>query len=259
MSKVFESYAEYYDLLYDEKPYDKETDYIEGLIRKYRPKAKTIMELGCGTGVHAVHLAKRGFSVHGIDLSEEMLKRAESRRHQLAEKVSAKLNFKKGDIRSFRAHGDIKFDVVLSLFHVLSYQVTNEDLKRTFDTAAAHLASEGMFIFDFWYGPSVLTQNPSVRVKRMENEKIKVMRIAEPLMFFEKNCVQVNYSIQVWGKGDGNFAQTNESHLMRYLFLPEIEMLAGNQFRVRSNLAWLREQPPDVENWAALSILECLS
>ena len=49
-------------------------------------------------------------------------------------------------------------------------------------TAAKHLKPNGVFIFDFWYGPGVLTDPPVVRLKRLENEEIEVLRIAEPVM-----------------------------------------------------------------------------
>ena len=70
------------------------------------------------------------------------------------------------------------YDVVLSLFHVMSYQITNKQLKDVFENAAAHLNKDGLFIFDFWYSPAVYAQKPSVRVKRAANEKIEITRIA---------------------------------------------------------------------------------
>ena len=69
MENVFAKYSEYYDLIYTDKDYQKEVDYIDQLIQKYHPKAKTILDLGCGTGVHANLLAAKGYRVMGIDLS----------------------------------------------------------------------------------------------------------------------------------------------------------------------------------------------
>ena len=50
---VFEKYAQYYDLLYQEKDYRSETDYILSLIKKYQPKTEKILEFGSGSGYMA--------------------------------------------------------------------------------------------------------------------------------------------------------------------------------------------------------------
>ena len=59
----FGLYSDYYDLLYAEKDYDHEVQYVDGLIRQYLPNAASILDLGCGTGLHAVALASQGYSV----------------------------------------------------------------------------------------------------------------------------------------------------------------------------------------------------
>ena len=51
--KVFEEYSKYYDLLYQDKDYEGEVEYIIDLIEKYAPKTASVLELGCGTGKHA--------------------------------------------------------------------------------------------------------------------------------------------------------------------------------------------------------------
>ncbi len=70
---VFDEYARYYDLLYRDKDYQAEADYVAGLIQRFNPKAQSILELGSGTGIHAALLAEKGFTVHGIERNAEML------------------------------------------------------------------------------------------------------------------------------------------------------------------------------------------
>ncbi|MDP3028836.1 MAG: class I SAM-dependent methyltransferase [Deltaproteobacteria bacterium] len=77
-STVFSNYARYYDLLYRDKDYAAEAEYVAGLIRKFHPSAESILELGSGTGKHALLLARKGFEVHGVELSEEMINIARS-------------------------------------------------------------------------------------------------------------------------------------------------------------------------------------
>ena len=70
---VFDEYARYYDLLYQDKDYQAEADYVAALIRRFHPDAQSILEMGSGTGKHARLLADRGYKVHGIERSPEML------------------------------------------------------------------------------------------------------------------------------------------------------------------------------------------
>ena len=127
---TFGAYGRYYDLLYRSKDYPAEARYIQKLINRYTSDARSILELGCGTGSHAELFAELGYQVLGVDSSESMLERANGRLKQAAPEVASLLSFSAGDVRSFRAGR--RFDVVTALFHVVSYQVENDDLAQTF-------------------------------------------------------------------------------------------------------------------------------
>ena len=49
-----------------------------------------------------------------------------------------------------------------------------------FETAGKHLKTGGIFVFDFWFGPGVLTTPPETKIKRMSNKEVDILRIAEP-------------------------------------------------------------------------------
>ena len=70
---TFGNYSRYYNLLYKDKDYSGETGFIHDLIQKHSPAAKTILDLGCGTGRHDFLLAEKGYAITGVDMSEEML------------------------------------------------------------------------------------------------------------------------------------------------------------------------------------------
>ena len=204
---VFAGYSRYYDLLYRDKDYAGEADYIAGLIRAYSPNAKTVMEIGCGTGAHAAELAEIGYEVSGVDMSEGMLESAESRRSSLSSDIAAKLDFTHGDARTVRL--DRKFDVVISLFHVMSYQTSNDDLAAAFRTAGEHVKPGGVFIFDCWYGPAVLRQWPSVTEKELSDDSTEVHRTATPEIHVNENIVDVNYKVIVKDKSNGTIISNN--------------------------------------------------
>ena len=150
MSQFGNLYSQYYDLLYSDKNYKGEVEYINKLIKENFLEAKTLLDMGCGTGKHAELLCDAGYNVHGIDLSEDMLKIANNR----CKNKEDQLSFSHSDIQELDL--DRKFDIVVSLFHVMSYQNRNSELIKAFEVARNHLKDGGIFIFDFWYGPAVL-------------------------------------------------------------------------------------------------------
>lgn len=245
---VFGDYAEYYDLLYQAKDYQGEVTYIQKLIADYAKESRSILELGCGTGKHALLLAERGLTVHGIDASQEMLQQATQLSGAASTEVKKRLTMDRGDVRTYRCGR--KFDVVLSLFHVMSYQTGNNALREAFSTAAAHLEPGGIFIFDCWYGPAVLNERPEVRVKRLENETIQVIRIAEPDLRVNENRVDVNYHVFVKNKQNGSVSELRETHAMRYLFLPEIrELLSTADMEYLRSEEWITGNEPGEQTW----------
>jgi len=250
---VFGNYSHYYDLLYRDKDYIGESQFIHQLIQSHAPDSQNILELGCGTGHHATILAEQGYNLHGVDISQEMLDLANQRKIKLTTEIASNLQFTHGDIRQIRL--DQKFDVVISLFHVISYQTTNADLQAAFATAKAHLNPNGIFIFDVWYGPAVLTNPPTVRVKRLEDETIQVTRIAEPVMYPNENLVDVNYEIFIKDNKTGNVDVIRETHIMRYLYKPEIEILLNNsEMKLVDYREWLTNNQASFDTWGVYFI-----
>src|SRR5438105_2725348 len=164
MSEVFADYSRYYDLLYADKDYQAEAHYVAGKLREHRPTLGKILEFGSGTGRHGRLLARAGFDVVGIERSSAMLE--QSAQVAAAEGPIAAGSFTgvQGDVRSRIVPG--KFDAAIALFHVVSYQTGNDDVSALFHNAARHLTGAGLFLFDVWYGPAVLTLTPQTRIKR---------------------------------------------------------------------------------------------
>jgi SAM-dependent methyltransferase len=250
---VFNECAQYYDLIYSRKDYAGESEYIHKIIQAHCPDARTVLNLGCGSGRHDQFLAMKGYSIVGVDFSKDMLLSAE---RNAGRDYVQNIQYMHGDIRNIRLGKT--FDVVISLFHVMSYQVTNEDLINVFTNAKRHLESGGVFIFDYWYGPAVLSDRPVVRVLDVEDESCRIIRIAQPKMVANRNLVEVGYTFHVHDKKHGSTHDINERHIMRYLFIPELEMIGdSNKLSIVKSHGWLSDDEPGFITWYACSV--CLS
>lgn len=229
--EVFQDYAYYYNAFYKDKDYKAETAQIDELLRKFGIGIKSIINYGCGTGKHDMELAKMGYQCTGIDMSSLMIDIAKDN----ASKEDLPIDFSVADIREFEPVK--KYDAVISLFHVMSYQNGNKDILFAFQSARKALDKGGVFLFDVWYGPGVLSDKPVVRVKEIEDEENKLIRIARPVMHDKKNVVDVCYEVLVTNKQTGVTKVINEVHNMRYFFRPELElMLKQTGFEVIDNL-----------------------
>lgn len=242
---VFDAYSRYYDLLYRDKNYPAEVAYVDGLLKRYGIKGLDLLEFGSGTGRHGQLLAERGYRVTGIERSVEMVARAAT-------------------IDGFTCHqGDIcavqlgrTFDAVLSLFHVISYQVSNKDVRAVFSRAAEHLQSGGLFVFDVWYSPAVYAQKPEVRVKRMADGDLEIARIAEPVLYPNENRVDVNYTVYARNCREDTFSVFTESHPMRHFSLPELDLLAaGAGFSRVAAEEFLTGSVPGEDTWGVCLVM----
>jgi SAM-dependent methyltransferase len=220
---AFEYSVEFYDALYGAKDYAGEASAVSGMIREQLPSANELLDIGSGTGRHALEFERLGFSVTGVDVSPEMVEAAKRRSSQ----VDSRCKFLVGDARDLRLGHN--FDAVVSLFHVASYQSTDRDLRNYFSTVAAHLKTGGIFVFDFWCAAGVLSEPPQARVRRVKIPQGEVIRITEPTHHVADSIVDVRFEYQLHGAGSGLLSRSNELHKMRYFSVSELRaLLAGN-------------------------------
>ena len=97
-----------------------------------------VLDLCCGTGQLAQFLSEEGYSVTGIDGSEEMLK--------YARENAPGVDFLCDDARTFSL--PLSFDLVTSFFDSLNHVMTIEELTSVFRNVYSCLFEEGLFVFD---------------------------------------------------------------------------------------------------------------
>lgn len=247
--EVFQDYAYYYNTFYQNKDYKAEAEQVSFLLNKYGKNINKLLNFGCGTGNHDIELTKLGYLCQGIDMSSEMIELAKRN----AEKEAVQIKFSVEDIRQYISME--RYDAVISLFHVMSYQNKNDDILAAFRSARKALDADGIFIFDVWYGPGVLSEKPCVRVKEIEDQRNKLIRIAKPVMYDKKNVVDVNYEILVFEKENKLVNVFNETHSMRYFFRPELKFFLNETgFELIDNLDCKTLGPTDYNSWTSYFI-----
>ncbi len=205
--------------MYRDKDYEAECDFLEEVFRRYAGGAvQSVLDLGCGTGGHALPLAWRGYQVWGIDRSAKMI--AIAREKAQAAQLVTGVHFEVADMCTLELPRT--FDVAIAMFAVLSYQVSNEALLAALRSARRHVVPGGIFICDFWYGPAVLTQQPCERVKVVQEGTERLIRITRPTLDSEHNLVQVQFHIMRLCEQEV-VEEADEEHVLRYFFRPELE------------------------------------
>ena len=144
MKQWYESLFENYAHKYDQECYvhgtSGECDFVEQEIS--RDKSIKILDIGCGTGRHAIELTKRGYKVIGIDLSESQLARAREK----AKEAWVAIDFQTQDARNLPF--DNEFDLAIMLCEGgFSLMETDEMNFEILKNATKALKDKGKFIF----------------------------------------------------------------------------------------------------------------
>lgn len=244
--KTFRSYSKYYDLIYQKKNYKKEVDCIVKLLKKFKFKKKELLEFGSGTGNHAEFFVKKGYKVHGIEKSKDMI--------ALSKKING-FTCQHGDICKIKLKK--KYDIVLSLFHVINYQNNKKNLNDFFKNARYHLKPKSILGFDFWYTPAVNFQKPRIRINEIKNNNLRIIRLAEPTILKKKKIVNVKYTIMMTNLLKQTTQVIRENHLMKHFSLNELEKLfKKHKFKCLHLGELISNKKPSKNTWGIFCLLQ---
>lgn len=249
---VFTSpYAEHYDQFYAEKNYRAECDLVqEALARFGDTSPETLLDVGCGTGGHSIELAQRGYRVTGVDLSPSMIEIAKAKSDDLPDVC---MTWLQGDARTFEAGGS--YDAAIMMFAVVGYLTSNDDVIAGLRNIRRHLKPGAVFVNDFWYGPSVITDRPTDRIKVIPTASGQVIRATSTRLDILSHTADVSF--RLWTiEGDKVVSETAEMHRLRYYFPQEYAFLLGQAgFEMASISAFpTLDQPLSDQSWNALVV-----
>jgi ubiquinone/menaquinone biosynthesis C-methylase UbiE len=134
--------APYYDQLYQFLNYADAAARVRERILERAPAARTLLDVGCGTGQHLENLS-RTFEAEGLDLNPELLRIARER--------CPGVRFHQADMATFALPR--RFDVIACLFSAIGYVRTLENMRSTIATFARHLSPGGLVLVEPWFTP----------------------------------------------------------------------------------------------------------
>lgn len=218
MSIAFQSdYAEYYDVLYRDKDYETECDFLEQAFKRFSEKKPlTILDVGCGTGGHAILLARRGYKVTGVDMSEAMIAIAREK----AKREGLDIPLYISPMEDLEVHQ--QFDVAISMFNTINYVVSDQALERALINIHRHLVPRGLFLFDFRNGITSLRSYSPLRIKWVEDGPRRLLRISETHLDAMEQLFCTTYTCLVF-EGNQLVKQFKDEHVVRFLFPREVK------------------------------------
>ncbi len=143
MENNYTFFAKYYDTLMSDVNYQQIAQKIDDIVNEHFSDAFYLVDLACGTGSLSMELTKLGFNVLGVDISQEMLSIAQSKK--LNSGLGMQYVF--GDMTDWSL-GERKTDVIVCMLDSLNHLESFDEIKKAFSNAYDNLTDGGLFIFD---------------------------------------------------------------------------------------------------------------
>lgn len=170
---IYDRHAVFYDAIYAARDRDPaaDVDLLLGLADERGVTVRSVLDVACGTGLHAAELAERLDVVVGVDLSAEML--------AIARERAPELEFHEGDYRTFDVGR--RFDLVTCLFSAIGHVDDEDGLRRAMARMAAHVAPGGLLLVEAWLTPDEVIPGGKRDAIVVETEDGHVARLGSSL------------------------------------------------------------------------------
>jgi len=183
---LFSQTTDLYDTIYSAfKDYAGEGQQIAALLRRMHPHARTLLDVGCGTGEHARVLRENhAFHVDGIDLDPGMVAIAGAKNPGARFTVADMVEFDLGR----------QYDAILCLFSAIAYVRSLDNVVRTLDSLRRHMAPGAVLIVEPWFAPGVLEPG-RIHVHTAETATVKVCRFSRSTIIDRISRLEFEYLI----------------------------------------------------------------
>ena len=252
MSNFNADYALYYDSLYGEKEYVKECDVLEQAFKSFGSEPPIhLLDLGCGTGRHALIMSKRGYKIIGVDSSQMMLNIARDAEARVDSHLD--IEWLCGDLRTFSIPKT--FDAAYMMFAVIGYLNSNSDILVALKNIRRHLKVGAILLFDFWFGPAIASTGIRNDAREVDTGEGKIIRLSNK--FHNQRKQQVTVTFKIWRLQERIVSDyCEETHVVRYFNPQEVELLLGMAaFELAEFSSFPRlDGSLSNDNWSALAV-----
>jgi SAM-dependent methyltransferase len=206
---VFSESARLYDLIYHQfKDYGEEAATLAATIRDRCPEAREILDVACGTGEHARHLAELGFRVDGVDIEASLV--------EIATAKNPEGTFVRADMTDFDLGR--RYDAVLCLFSSIGYVKSVANLHRATECLARHVRPGGVIVVEPSFQPGDLTDG-KVFMQTAQEEEMHVCRMSHTRIRGKVAHMRFEYLV---GDADG-VRRAAENHELAIFTREEME------------------------------------
>lgn len=209
--------AAVYDQLMHDAPYSKWLSWAEAMWRKEGIQPQSVIDLACGTGTLSWMLAETGRHVIGMDLSEEMLAVAVSKRDRYMEQgIGHNVQWLQQDMRQLQVPRQV--DAIVCFCDGLNYLLKEADWQQTFRAVHQALRPGGLFLFDIH---SEFKIRNLFRNNMFAWEESGVYCVWQNALDEGTNSVEEQLTLFV-KQADGRYVRYDECHTQRTFSVKEV-------------------------------------
>jgi SAM-dependent methyltransferase len=205
--EIFTQPGEIYDLIYQKKEYSSEIDFLARNILTGQFDNSWVLDVGCGTGLHAKGLREKGILTVGLDLNLEFIQTALNRSPSLNDSF-----FLVGDMRSIPFKRN-KFGAIVMMFHVINFLDGEKELYLFLRNVHNLLQDGGKLIFDSWDAESMSNSDYQPKLNIYDNNDFKVIRKSE-ISLTHPDRVNVQHIFEVFNKITLGSEEFIENHII---------------------------------------------
>jgi len=210
---------------------------------EYAKKQKGyILELGCGTGRVSIELAKEGFYVTGLDLSEKMLEMYKNKLKELPNNIQNKIDIVKGNMANFVINK--KYSLIIAPFRAFQALTKENDIKNCLNCIRKHLETNGIFIINVFRPNKVLDESwCSGEAIQWERDDLKngihvIKKDLREKIDTKNQIIYPKFIYEVIDK-DGNIEKYKEELELKYYYHDQLKkILLENGYEIYEEFGW---------------------
>jgi SAM-dependent methyltransferase len=245
--------SQFYDLDQRDNLIDDIPFYLD-----YADKYKgNILELGCGTGRVSIELAKAGYSVTGLDLSDSMLEIYKNKIKILPNNIQDNISLIKGNMADFDI--DKKFSLIIAPFRAFQCLTKENDINKSLKCIKNHLDLNGIFIINVFRPNKMLDESwcsgPKIQWERddLDNGFRVIKKDSRDKIDIKNQIIYPKFIYEIIDKNGGKVEHLEFLEL-KYYYREQLKtILINNGFKIVEEYGWYDKS--EIENGRELIII----